>query len=297
MNFKLKIFVIVAMVFQIATSQKKLEVLIVTGQNNHNWELSSKNVNKVFNANKHFNATLIQTPAKGEDMSGFSPNFKDYDVICLDYNGDSWSEKTQTNFVNYIKKGGGLVLYHASNNSFPKWEAYNEMIGVGGWGNRYEKDGPILYWDDGKVNKDYSHGKGGIHGSQFEYIVNTRVPKHPIMKGLLTTWLYTKDELYHSLRGPAKNVTVLATSEQEKSDNGSGRQEPVLMVIKYGKGRIFHSTMGHVSKKSNNLDALLCSGFVTTLLRGAEWAATGKVKQKLIYKLPDDTQTQIIELK
>ena len=43
------------------------------------------------------------------------------------------------------------------------------------------------------------------------------------------------------------------------------------MVIKYGEGRVFHTTLGHADYSMN------CVGFVTTLLRGTEWAATGEV--------------------
>ena len=296
MVLKFKLLIISLIITQVACANKKLEVLIVTGQNNHNWQLTSQAVYGIFNASDLFNVTIIQSPAKGEDMSDFYPDFKQYDLICLDYNGDYWPKKTQENFVKYIKKGGGLVLYHASDNAFSKWEAFNEIIGVGGWGHRNEESGPILYWEDNEVKKDHSPGKGGIHGKAFEYIVHTREPNHPIMKGLPTEWLHTKDELYHSLRGPAKNVTVLATAQQDKAEKGSGRQEPVLMTIKYGKGRVFHSVMGHVSSRGTNTDAVLCTGFVTTLLRGAEWVATGKVKQELTYKFPDATQTQKINL-
>ena len=73
------------------------------------------------------------------------------------------------------------------------------------------------------------------------------------------------------LRGPAKNLTVLATAYSDTKTGGSGVSEPMLFTIAYGKGRIFHTVLGH------DLPALRCAGFQTTLERGAEWAATGKV--------------------
>jgi type 1 glutamine amidotransferase len=294
---KIKLLLLSLLVVQVAFGKNKLEVLIVTGQSNHNWQLSSKAVHEIFNASDLFNATIVVSPEKGSDMSNFCPDFKKYDLVCLDYNGDYWPKKTQKNFVKYIKKGGGLVLYHSTDNSFSKWKEFNEIIGVGGWGHRNEEHGPILYWEDDKIKKDHSPGKGGIHGKSFEYLVQTRKPNHPIMKGLPISWLHTKDELYHSLRGPAKNVTVLATSQQDKAAKGSGRQEPVLMTIEYGKGRVFHSVMGHVSRRGTNIDAVLCNGFVISLLRGAEWVATGDVKQKSVYSLPNNTKTKTIKTK
>ena len=41
------------------------------------------------------------------------------------------------------------------------------------------------------------------------------------------------------------------------------------MVLGYGKGRVFHTTLGH------DIDALSSVDFVVTLQRGTEWAATG----------------------
>ncbi len=278
---------------KINLDQNPLEVVIITGQNNHNWKASSKWVEKIFNNSDLFNATLIRTPIKGEDMSMFKPDFKKYDLICMDYSGDYWPQETQENFVDFIKNGGGLVLYHASDNAFPEWKEFNRIIGLGGWENRTERHGDILYWEKGKIKKDKTPGRGGVHGKQGQYIVYHRTPDHPILKGLPSSWLHTKDELYHSLRGPAEDLSVLATAQQSRATGGSGRQEPVLMTIKYGKGRIFHSVLGHVGKNSKNLEAIQCVGFVTTLLRGAEWAATGQVTQKIIGRFPDNNNTSL----
>ena len=100
------------------------------------------------------------------------------------------------------------------------------------------------------------------------------------MAGLPSKWMHAKDELYDSLRGPARNMTVLASAFSDKATGGSGEDEPLLMTVSYGKGRIFHSALGH------DLPALKCVGFIVTLQRGAEWAATGKVTQKIPADFP-----------
>ena len=52
----------------------------------------------------------------------------------------------------------------------------------------------------------------------------------------------------------------------------------MLMAIRFGKGRIFHTTLGHVGPKDTAApDSVNCVGFMATLQRGTEWAATGKV--------------------
>ena len=92
---------------------------------------------------------------------------------------------------------------------------------------------------------------------------------HPIMSGLPAHWMHTKDELYHQLRGPANSLTVLGSALSDRTNEA----EPMLMAIAYGKGRVFHTTLGHYVEALNGL------GFQVTFLRGTEWAATGKVTQ------------------
>ena len=92
--------------------------------------------------------------------------------------------------------------------------------------------------------------------------------------------MHQGDELYNSLRGPGQNMTVLATAFSDPANSGSGHDEPMLMVLRFGKGRIFHTVLGH------DVNALSCVGFLTTFQRGTEWAATGKVTQKVPANFP-----------
>ena len=100
------------------------------------------------------------------------------------------------------------------------------------------------------------------------------------MAGLPEKWLHATDELYDFMRGPAKNATILATTFADPKFGGSGEQEAQLIAISYGKGRVFHTTLGH------GVEAMKCVGFITTLQRGTEWAATGKVTQPVPADFP-----------
>ncbi len=267
-----------------AMAAPALKALIVTGQNNHNWPVSSPAIKTMLEDTGLFTVDTAKSPEQGKDMSGFAPAFADYGVVVLDYNGDNWSEPTKKAFVDYVANGGGVVVIHAADNAFPDWPEYNEIIGLGGWGNRDEKSGPYLRWVGDKAIQVTEPGPGGGHGKNHPYQVINRAPEHPITKGLPEKWMHGSDELYHLLRGPGKNLTVLATALSEKDQNGTGNNEPILFTIDYGKGRVFHTVLGHAGDAPDNSPALQCAGFITTLQRGAEWAATGQVTQAA----PDD---------
>ena len=296
-----------------ATKPKVIKTLIVDGQNNHDqWPkvtammkqfleqtgLFSVDVQRTqytWNGGALVNQYKIQgVPAttdlpKSKMDSSFHPNFAAYDVVICNFgwNAAPWPAETQADFDKFIKNGGGLVVIHAADNSFPEWPAYNEMIGLGGWGNRTEKDGPYVYYDENnKLVRDTQAGRAGSHGPQSEYAITIRNPNHPITKGMPLTWMHTKDEMYDRLRGPATNMEVLGTAFSSKENKGTGRHEPMLLTINYGKGRIFHTPMGHVDY------SVACVGFITCLQRGAEWAATGKVSLKIPTDFPTATQSK-----
>lgn len=252
-----------------AASKEKLKLLLIDGQNNHNWVETSPVILDILNAPGRFEVERA-TVVKGE-AKDFKPDFTKYDAVVMNYVGEMWPKETQAGLETYMKEGGGLVIIHAANNAFPKWKEYNRMTALGGWGGRNEKDGPYVYWKDGEFVRDDSPGRGGAHGRHWEYTVDLRDKEHPITKGLPANFMMAKEELYDRLRGPAENMTVLATSFADPETNGSGRHEPVLMTIDYGKGRVFHTTLGHSGK------SMLGVAFQETLNRGTEWAATGEV--------------------
>ncbi|MFK7734828.1 MAG: ThuA domain-containing protein [Pirellulaceae bacterium] len=290
------------------SADEKLKVLIVDGQNNHGaWPKTTMMMKEYYEQSGRFDVDIERTKYtwKGDEFldkfplagvsteitqqpksdPNFAPDFAAYDVVVSNFgwNAAAWPKKTQAAFEAYMQSGGGLVVIHAANNSFPEWDEYNKMIGLGGWGGRDELAGPYVYLNDKLEEvRDTSKGSGGGHGPRHEYQVVVRNTNHPITKGLPTSWLHTSDELYERLRGPANNMTILATAFADPKFKGSNRHEPMMMVIDYKKGHVFHTAMGH--------DALSfeCVAFITTLLRGTEWAATGEVT---LTEIPEDYPT------
>lgn len=275
----------------------RLKALIVDGQNNHTvWPRSTVMMKQYLEQTGRFDVDVYRsnptwrgdkypddyalftpagtlsadTPAPDDN---FAPDFAQYAVVISNFGNETadWPATTRAAFVSYMRAGGGFVSVHGANNSFPDWLEYNQMIGLGGWGGRTEQHGPYVYYDEnGQLIQDSSEGRGGAHGKKHEFQITLREP-HPITQGMPGVWMHTRDECYDRLRGPAENMTVLATAFCSLDSGGTGRHEPALMTIRFGEGRTFHTTLGH------DVTSLESVGFITTFLRGVEWAATGGI--------------------
>lgn len=309
-------------------SARPLKVLLIDGQNNHNWVETSPVIKTILEKTGRFvvdtstcpqalpkkpklnkqdknnpekvaefrkamdrwNKTMEKAkPINEAAWKAWRPHFNDYDVIVSNYNGQAWPEAMEQAFEAYMRQGGGLVVVHAADNAFSHWGEYNKMIAVGGWGGRNEKSGPMLRYRNGRWIQDHSPGRGGTHGKQVATHVVSHKPDHPIMQGLPEKWMHVTDEIYGKLRGPAENVTVLASSFSDTKDRGTGEQEPGLMVIDYHKGRVFHTIYGHAAEQMQGL------GFQITLQRGTEWAATGRVTLPLPEKQLSETEAVTVD--
>lgn len=311
--------------------ETKLKALIIDGQNNHGiWPKTTMMMQEFLRESKIFDVDIYRIsytwqgphsgtptgldsinelmalyPLKGSENrevvkepkadSLFAPKWSNYDVVIsnLGWNTAPWPEETQKSFEKYMMEGGGLVAVHAANNAFPEWEEFNKMIGLGGWADR--KGTQLFYTKDEQLGQQYEEKHCGSHGPEMEFIIKNRAPEHPIMKGIPMEWLHTKDELYERLCGPAENVTILATSFSDKEGNAppwdpnfkaADRSEPILFCVDYGKGRTFQSTLGHADY------SMECVGFITTFLRGCEWAATGKVSIEVPEDFPNKDVVQ-----
>ena len=271
------------------------KALIVTGQNGHKWRETTPVLKKLMESSGLFTVDVATSPPHEKkqpaaDMSNFKPNFAAYKVVVSNYQGDPWCEETKQALVDYVKGGGGLVIYHFACAAFPDWKEYNEMIGLGGW-FRTEKHGSYARWRDGKVVLQNIPGKTGGHGPMQPFQIVVRNANHPITQGLPEKFAHVPDELYGWLRGPAKNLTVLATAFAPAAKGGSDENEPILFTVEYGKGRVFQNALGHTGKELQSV------AFIVTFLRGAEWAATGKVTQKVPDDFPGPDEPRTRELK
>ncbi len=317
-----------------AKDTSKLKVLIIDGQSNHGiWPKTTAMIKDYLEKTDLFTVEIARTqyiwlgPHSGMDStqlmenylqytlddkeyislsepqmdSTFSPNFSDFDLVISNFGWKAADlpEQTKKNLEDFVANGGGFITVHAANNSWDNWAEFNKMTGLGGWGGRNEDSGPYVYYNtDNVLVRDTTAGPGGSHGAQQEGIVIVREAEHPIMKGMPSKWKHTMDEVYDRLRGPAENMTVLATTFSgtdensppwNKSTKGTNRHEPMFMAIDYNKGRVLNICYGHSDLSFE------CVGLKTIVERGAEWAATGQVSQELPANFPTEDNISKID--
>ncbi len=182
------------------------------------------------------------------DISSFKPKFSGYKLVVIQNNNTGWSEETTANLRKFVENGGGLVTCSST---------VDPLSGAP---------------DSVSVTKSNS------------YEVRTMVQDHPVTKGLPARWMHADDVLINRTRPAGDSIQVLAAAMSDRSSGRAGRRAPLLFAGKLGKGRIFTTLMGVPDGKDN--PALHCTGFIITLQRGAEWAATGNVTQELPYDFP-----------
>ncbi|MSQ95627.1 MAG: ThuA domain-containing protein [Gemmataceae bacterium] len=269
---------------------KKIRVVIIDGQNNHNWRATTPVMKKALLDSGRFTvdvSTNLKPGDKSPDGSvsvPFPPQLVDYDVIVSNYNGASWPKVFNDSLDADLKAGKiALVIVHAANNSFGGWNEYRKMVGMGWYG---ANTGDRLLLDDKGERVIIAKGKGDGPGHRYsgKFSVTIRDDKHAITKGMPLEWLHNNDELYDNMRGPIENVHLLATAYSP----GTKAHEPMIWTVSYGKGKVFHTPMGH------DANAMRCVGFQATLNRGTEWAATGKVTLPLPDNFPTDKKLSVV---
>jgi uncharacterized protein len=257
-----------------------IAVLIVDGQNNHDWRRTTQRLQLALAEAGLFATTVATAPDKGsppEAWQAFRPSWKAHQVVVSNYNGERWPAEVERDFVAFVEHGGGVVMVHAANNPFPEWPEFNEMIGLG-W--RKPEYGDRITIDDAtgaQVRTPRGQGLGAGHGPSHVFKLKVRQPQHPIMQGLPAEWMHGKDQLSHGQRGPAARMMVLDSAYSSREGGGSGEHEPMTWIIPYGKGQVVTTMLGHQWRDQPDSDALDCVGFRTVFTRSVQWAATGAV--------------------
>ena len=115
---------------------------------------------------------------------------------------------------------------------------------------------------------DYQFMVGGqwvAHpGNVIDYTVDVTKPDDPIMQGVSDFDI--KDELYYHIQ-MQPGVEALATTYHD------GGTWPVAWTRTYGKGRVFHTPLGHRDFGPDKPDPLQDASLAKVLLQGIDWVA------------------------
>lgn len=234
----------------LGAEKKPIHVLIITGDHGHKWKETTPFLKEVL-TKAGDKVDVTETPAK--DLT--PANLAKYDVLLLNYRNTPqgakanpasvWSDANKQAFEDAVKNGKGLVVYHHASSAFDTDKEFEKVI-AGGW------------------------RKQGFHGKMHEFTVTVR-KDHPITHGI-KEFKHGRDELYqNSLLTPGSEVLVTAYSDKSKDPKNTGKDEAAVWVSTYGKGRVCNNVLGH------DVEAMQGPGFQALLIRGVEWAATGKV--------------------
>jgi uncharacterized protein len=241
-----------------APEPHRIQVLIITGQDKHPWREASPYLRDLLNQTGKFEVRVT------EEFHGAGPEtLAPYDVAVLVYSDEkldvpTWSESTRQALLNFVRSGKGLVVYHHSAASFQDWPEYQKLVGC--------------VWRTGMSR----------HSPVHDYKVDVRDSEHPILRGMAASFMAKTDELYANLQcQPASELHILATGwddhslytakQKEAVPTTPSQDEPLLWTHTYGAGRVFATMLG------NDMRAVHTPGFVSTFVRGTEWAATGAV--------------------
>lgn len=268
-------FVLISWLLWIVTlARGQIRVLIVDGVNNHDWAAATAGIRSILDEAGGFSVEVSTvTP---ETLNQWKPDFFKYQVVVNNFNGGHldngirWPERVEKQLEAYVKGGGGLVVYHAANNAFLHWAAYNDMIGLG-W--RDPDFGPGLAISDEGAVVTIPKGSGlkPGHPPRGDFVVYLLDRHHPITRGLPDHWLQPMEQLTHGQHGPAQGLTILTYAHSPVSE----KNEPMDWVKNYGRGRVYVTMLGHTWRNEPNPN-LESPEFRKLLSQGIRWAATGK---------------------
>ena len=103
LHFGKLFFVVFSLLLACTVSARKpIKTLLITGQNNHNWQVSHVVLKQILENSGRFDVDFVISPEQGKDMSGFVLDFSPYQLVVLDYNGDSWPEETNRRIAQHM---------------------------------------------------------------------------------------------------------------------------------------------------------------------------------------------------
>ena len=223
-----------------AEAAAPIKVLLITGDDVdvHHWKETTTAVRKILTDSGKFTVEVSEDLKPLESADALNA----YDVLLLNrYNRKApLNDAAKKNLLDFVRGGKGLFVQHLASASFPDWDDFGKLCG-----------------------RHWVMGKSG-HGKRDVFTAKIADEKHPITAALKD--FQADDELYAKLQG-AEPIHVLV----EAYSGWSKRTEPLVFWLPYGQGRVVHNAFGHDTK------AIATPEVTAIIVRGVEWAATGKV--------------------
>jgi len=262
----------------------RLQVLIITGRGSyeHNWIATTNAIRRILQDTGRFEVRVTE-----EFRGATAETLKPYNLVILNYLGRwnyddptelRWGPGPEKALFDFVRNGGGLVVYHSSFSiGMPSWPEYEKMVGG------------VTQVAPGDVTKTTRRSP------PLAFMLHVTDRNNPITQGMREyMWDYDDDMLANLKWAPGVKVNVLVkgydnpafyapklsgpkyppsiyTPKNMKKMPGMGEENPLVWTLNYGKGRVFAFLPGH------EVVTLFIPGVRSLLERGSEWAATGKV--------------------
>lgn len=262
----------------------KLDVLVIGGKvsmehDNHirSFRLTLSLLTTLLEATGRFRVRVL------EEARGIGDELLErFDVVLINYEGrrnyfdppEGLGATTDDALIRFVRdRGRGIVWFHSSAVQDPSWEFADEFVEMRG--------------------VEIDPGRGVRRRPEKETMVHTVDPRHPITEGIESDWAVINDDLlapatvldgtqvlltfhddvepYRAEGWPPANIGVEIPTGGVEEMLGIGSDQPLAWVHDYGAGRSFTITLGH------DVDTFRREPFMTMLVRGVEWAASGEV--------------------
>ncbi len=229
-----------------AAAQQRIPVLVLTGENDTDWRWTSTWMRQVLEDCGKFDVEIALYPNGALADDAWLERFQ---VIVVDYEGARWGEPAESNFLERVQGGAGVVAVGNAARAFPEWDAYREVVGCA--------------WDDAGGADPF--GPVSIRGRE----------QHDLTAGF-GDWSNHQDTLLLGVR-PKESHRVLGVVDRADPFTGETAEVPVVLLGEYGAGRVVTSTLGHVDWGDRRTWASQTDPqYQQFLIRACEWAATGK---------------------
>jgi len=227
-----------------AAGAAPIRVLLLSGANNHDWKTTTPELLRIYAEGGRFAVDVTEDPA-----SLTPEKLAPYDVVVSNWTNYPAKERilgqtAERALLDWVRAGHGFALFHAASAIFPGWEEWHRLAGAS--------------WAENVTG----------HGAYHRFRVRVSDPDHPVTRGVADFDI--TDELWHRV-DIAQTAHVLCTAFSAADTGGTGSDEPVALASRFGAGRSFNLILGH------DAAAMDYDGWRLLMLRGTEWAATGKV--------------------